>query len=120
MFVRCRAEMRGGLCAASLQELMIDRRTSEGYGTIWYGEKVEGKPDTRVELIPVMSAACRPQLMAARPHRWLERLTGRFRALIVAQEGMDPRFGGVWGQSSAGRAGKDDGEGSWRMLGKWN
>lgn len=43
VFARRRAEMRGALCAASLQELMIDRRTGEGYATIWYGEKVSGK-----------------------------------------------------------------------------
>lgn len=47
VFVRRRAEMKGALCAASLQELMIDRRTREGYGTVRYGEKVEGK-QTRV------------------------------------------------------------------------
>lgn len=65
--------MKGTLCAASLQELMVDHGIMDGYGTVCRERR--GKADSCTELIPVVLVACRPQLLAARPHRWLERLT---------------------------------------------
>lgn len=62
VFAQRRAQMKGALCAAPLQELTIDHKTREGYGTVWQEER--GKAESCAEPIPVMSAACRPQLMA--------------------------------------------------------
>lgn len=56
VFVEHRAEMKGTLCAASLQELMIDQGIREGYSTVY--RKRRGKADTCMEPIPVGLVAC--------------------------------------------------------------
>lgn len=65
------------------------------YGTVW--RESRGKADTRAELIPVVSAACRPQLMAARPRRWLERLTAEVSSANRSPGGEGSEVWGVFG-----------------------
>lgn len=59
--------IKGPLCLASLQEVVIGHRVRIGHGAVWRERR---HADTCAEPIPVMFVVCQPQLMTAWFHRW--------------------------------------------------
>lgn len=87
-----------------LQELMIDRRIREGNVTVCRERR--GKADACAEPIPVVLAASRPQLMAARPHWWLERLTAEVLDANRSPVGAGSEVRGCFGTEMCGKCWK--------------